>query len=171
MVKLLAYERLLLLLSVILLSCNKNIEEYEKKKLTDTLRIIDSVNAARTVYNDSIRTLNKKDRYRDISGSYRFTHSEIAGSGKVRFTKNGRDEYNVSGKISSGSDFVAIEGKIKAVTMQYLNFEGVIEQKINGKKFRRTAKTSFKDEKKGPYWRLQDKKGGEGFVEYIDIHF
>lgn len=81
--KLLAYERLLLLLSVILLSCNKNIEEYEKKKLTDTVRIIDSVNAARTVYNDSIRTLNKKDRYSDISGRHRFTHSEVEGSGNA----------------------------------------------------------------------------------------
>ncbi len=55
--------------------------------------------------------------------------------------------------------------------MQNLNFEGVIKQKINGTAFRRTSKTSFKNEKKGPYWRLQNKKGGEGFVEYIDIHF
>ncbi len=164
-------KKLVLLLSVLLLSCNKNIEEYERKKLADTLRVIDSINAARTVYNDSIRTLNGRDRYRDISGSHRFTHSEIAGSGKVHFTKNGRDEYKVSGKLTSGNDFVEIDGNIKAVTMQYLNFEGVIDQKINGKKFRRTAKTSFKDEKKGPFWRLQDKMDERGFVEYVDIYF
>lgn len=164
-------KKLILLLSLSLISCNKNIEKYEQKKLANTLRVIDSINAARTVYNDSIRALNSQNRYRDLTGRHRFTHSEIPASGTVRFTKNGRDQYKVSGKASSGNDFVEINGDLKVVTMQYLNFEGVINQKINGTAFRRTSKTSFKDEKKGPYWRLQNKKGGEGFVEYIDIHF
>lgn len=164
-------KRMVLLLCVTLLSCNENIEKYEQKKLADTLRVIDSINAARTVYNDSIRTLNSKNRYRDLSGYHRFTHSDIPASGKIIFTKNGRDEYNVSGKISSGNDFVEINGDVKVVTLQYLNFNGVIDQKVNGKKFRRTAKTSFKDEKKGPFWRLQDKVDGQGFLEYVDIHF
>lgn len=164
-------KRMVLLLCVTLLSCNENIEKYEQKKLADTLRVIDSINAARTVYNDSIRTLNSKNRYRDLSGNHRFTHSDIPTSGEIIFTKNGRDEYNVSGKISSGNDFVEINGDVKVVTLQYLNFNGVIDQKVNGKKFRRTAKTSFKDEKKGPFWRLQDKVDGQGFLEYVDIHF
>lgn len=164
-------KKLILLLSLSLISCNKNIEKYEQKKLADTLRVIDSINAARTIYNDSIRALNSQNRYRDLTGRYRFTHSEIPASGTVHFIKNGRDQYKVSGKASSGNDFVEINGDLKVVTMQYLNFEGVIKQKINGTAFRRTSKTSFKDEKKGPYWRLQNKKGGEGFVEFIDIHF
>lgn len=165
-------KRLLLpFLALALLSCNKNVERYEQKKLADTLRIIDSINAARTVYNDSIRVLNGKNIYRDLSGSHRLTHSEISAPGKVFFTKTARDEYKISGKAASGSDFVEVNGKVELVTEKYLNFEGVIFQKIQGKPYKRSAKTSFKDEKKGSFWRMQNKVNSDGFVDHIDIHF
>ncbi len=154
-----------------LASCNKNAEKYETQRLQDTLRIIDSINASRMAYNDSIRALNNKNIYRDLSGSHKITHSEISGSGTVNFVKTGRDEYEVSGSISSGKNKLQINGNIELVTEKYLNFEGKIKQTINGKSFNRTKKTSFKDEKTGPYWRLQNKIGADGFVEYIDIHF
>ena len=34
-----------------------------------------------------------------------------------------------------------------------------------------TKKTTFFDEGKGNFWRLQDKINGSGFVDYIDIYF
>ena len=52
-----------------------------------------------------------------------------------------------------------------------MNFDGEITQKINGTVFERTAKTTFFDEGKGKFWRLQNKVNGSGFVDYIDIYF
>lgn len=160
------------LLAATALSCGKkSSEEKAQKELADTLRKIDSINAYRAKYNDSIRELNRRNLYRDYSGNHRFKHSEIDAEGSVKFSNTGRDEYELSGSIISGKNSVQISGKAELVTEKYLNFEGKITQKINGKTYERNRKTSFKNEGKGNFWRLQDKVNSDGFVEYIDIYF
>ncbi len=161
-----------ILISLLVVSCGKKQTEVsEKRLLQDTLQKIDSINAHRTKYNDSIRALNSQNRYRDYSGTHQFSHSEINKTGTVKFTKIGRDEYKLSGKISSGINSVEISGVGELVTEKYLNFDGKIIQKIDGTTYVRNKKTSFKDEKKGNFWRLQDKVNSDGFVDYIDIYF
>lgn len=160
----------LFLLLALTFSCKKN-AEHETQKLKDTLRIIDSINAVRTKYNDSIRILNHNNIYKDLSGSHKFTHSEIGKSGNVNFKKIGRDEYEISGNIKLNDNYVEIKGIGELVTEKYLNFDGKIIQKINGTPYERTKKTSFTNEGKGSFWRLQNKVNGDGFVDYIDIHF
>jgi len=91
--------------------------------------------------------------------------------GTTKFEKTGRDEYSVSGKAGSGKNTLTIEGKISRISEKHLNFEGKITQNIQGEKYTRTKKTTFLDEGKGKFWRLQDKVNSSGFVDYIDIYF
>ena len=102
----------------------------------------------------------------------KFSSDEISPfSGTVNFEKTGRDLYHLSGTIKSGKNTLTIDGEIKKVSEKHLNFEGEIIQNIKGVIFKRTKKTTFFDEGKGNFWRLQNKVNGSGFVDYIDIHF
>lgn len=156
-----------------LISCKKTTTS-ENNELKDTLAKIDSINAARTKYNDSIKTLNDKNRFADISGTHALKYLSDDGvslNGGINFNKSGRDSYEVSGNAKSGSNTLKIKGNIKRVSEKHLNFEGEISQNINGSAYKRTKKTTFLDEGKGKFWRLQDKVNGDGFVDYIDISF
>ncbi len=134
---------------------------------------IDSINAARTRYNDSIRVLNETNRFGDLTGKHTFKYtsddSGITMNGTVTLAKSGRDEYTSSGSAKSGKNSVEINGTIKRVSEKHLNFDGTIKQNVNGTPYTRNKKTTFLDEGKGSFWRLQDKVNGNGFVEYIDI--
>ncbi len=156
---------------ITLFSCKKNVETTETK-MADTLAKIDSINAARTKYNDSIKILNDKNRFADLSGTHQlsYTGDNAKFSGTVEMSKTGQDEYDVKGSASSSANRLNLDGKIKRVSAKHLNFEGKISQKIGGSSYTRTRKTTFLDEGKGNYWRLQDKVNGDGFIEYIDIH-
>ncbi len=162
---------LLPLLALALFSCKKNSETADSQ-LNDTLAVIDSINAARTKINDSIRVLNVQNRFEDLSGNHKLTLSSDNSklSGTVTMKNSGRDYYDVEGSAASGANTLKINGKIKRVSEKHLNFEGKISQKINGSSYERTKKTTFLDEGKGSFWRLQDKVNGDGFVDYIDIH-
>lgn len=163
---------LILLSSLLLISCGKSSEEKAAKKKADTLRVIDSINQARTKYNDSIRILNNKNRFGDLSGKHTisFKSDDADFKGNVNFNKIGQDLYDVSGNAKSGNNSLIINGEIKRVSDIHLNFDGKIVQNINGVPFTRSEKTTFRDEKKGAFWRLQNKVNGDGFVEYIDIY-
>lgn len=151
-------------------SCKKN--DYHQIKTDQQLQKTDSINAARTKYNDSIKVLNNANRFADLSGSHRLTYDGDAAefSGDISMEKIGQDEYTVSGKGLSGKNSLSIDGKIKRVSEKHLNFEGKISQKIGSSSFVRTKKTTFLDEGKGNFWRLQDKVNEDGFVDYIDIY-
>ncbi len=154
-----------------LFSCKKNTEATTSTTKT-AQENIDSINAARAKYNDSIKILNERNRFPELSGSHKLTYkgdgADLAGT--VQLTKAGRDEYSVKGNASAASNNLSISGKIKQVSEKHLNFEGEISQKIGGSRYVRTKKTTFLDEGKGNYWRLQDKVNGDRFIEYIDIH-
>ncbi|UOE40535.1 hypothetical protein MTP09_11550 [Chryseobacterium suipulveris] len=161
----------LFLVCIALLSCKKNSESTLTNKV-DSTKIIESINVVRTKYNDSIRILNQKNIFGDLSGSrtLKFSSDEAALSGKINFNKTGRDEYDVNGKAVSGKNKISVIGSIRRVSDKHLNFEGRVAQMINGKKYVRTERTTFLNEGKGKFWRLQDKVNSEGFIEYIDIY-
>lgn len=163
---------ILLSSAIFLFSCSKKESEFSQT-ISDSTKIIESLNLERTKINERIRLKNNKNIFGDLSGqhSLKFSSDESTINGKVNFEKTGRDLYTISGNGKSGLNTLKIEGSIKRVSANHLNFEGKITQKINGKTFTRTKKTTFLNEGKGSFWRLQDKINGSGFVEYIDIYF
>ena len=163
---------ILLSSAIFLFSCSKK-ESGFSQTISDSTKIIESLNLERTKINDSIRLKNNRNIFADLSGTHSLKFSSDEGSinGKINFEKTGRDLYKVSGSGKSGQNIINIEGTINRVSGRHLNFEGKIIQNINGTTFTRTKKTTFLDEGKGNYWRLQDKINGSGFVEYIDIYF
>jgi hypothetical protein len=156
-----------------LISCSKKEENYENIK-TNAAKIADSINASRTKHNDSIKILNAKNQFRDLSGNHIFTHGSFSKKGNAIFKNIGRDLYQVSGGIKMGKNFVKIEGEIKMVSEEYLNFTGKITQSIsendNGKIDIRTKKTSFAKKGNTSYWRLQNRLNNAGFTDNIDIY-
>ena len=163
---------ILLSSAIFLFSCSKK-ESSFSQTISDSTKIIESLNLERTKINDSIRLKNNRNIFADLSGTHslKFSSDEGTINGKINFEKKGRDLYKVSGSGKSGQNIINIEGTINRVSGRHLNFEGKIIQNINGTTFTRTKKTTFLDEGKGSYWRLQDKINGSGFVEYIDIYF
>ncbi len=158
----------LFLLSVI--SCKKP-EEITSPKV-DSVKIIDSINTARTKMNDSIRA---KQGYKDWSGTHSLTHDQINGSGKITFTKTGQDEYKVSGENKSGSNFVKIEGNARMTSPKNLKFDGTITQSIldynNGKVDVRNGKRNFSTKDGGKTFRLYESVNNAGFADKIIIKF
>ncbi len=153
-----------------LFSCKKNTLETSTTEKSN----LDSVNAAITQHNDSIKVLNEQNQFADLSGSHKLNFSNDDGvslNGKTELKKKGRDEYDISGEAKNGNNMLKISGTIKRVSEKHLNFEGEISQKISGKTYKRTKPSTFYDEGKGKFWRLQDKVNSEGFVDYIDIAF
>ena len=163
---------ILLSSAIFLFSCSKK-ESGFSQTISDSTKIIESLNLERTKINERIRLKNNRNIFADLSGTHslKFSSDEGTINGKIKFEKTGRDLYKVSGSGKSEQNIINIEGTINRVSGRHLNFEGKIIQNINGTTFTRTKKTTFLDEGKGNYWRLQDKINGSGFVEYIDIHF
>ena len=163
---------ILLSSAIFLFSCSKK-ESGFSQTISDSTKIIESLNLERAKINERIRLKNNQNIFADLSGTHslKFSSDEGTINGKINFEKTGRDLYKVSGSGKSGQNIINIEGTINRVSGRHLNFEGKIIQNINGKIFTRTKKTTFLDEGKGNYWRLQDKINGSGFVEYIDIYF
>ncbi|KQR93842.1 hypothetical protein ASG01_08255 [Chryseobacterium sp. Leaf180] len=157
----------------LVISCNKK-ETSAVENKTDSTKIVDSINAARTKINDSIKSEN---RFKSLSGNHRFSfqsQNSKAISGMVKFEKIGgeRDNYNIEGSINSGSNSVKIKGFAQAVSDRHINFTGEIIQKISGDKpYTRKGTKTFLSKDGGKTYRLQDMVNGAGFVDYIDIHF
>lgn len=167
-----------LLLLTISFSCSKKSENNNIAQQKDSLKTADSLRIAER--NDSIRTLNSKNRFKDFSGNHRFTYETQAFntiSGTVTFDKieGERDNYNLSGSIQSGENSVSIKGFVQVVSPKHMNFTGEITQKIsvndNGRPYTRKGTKTFMSKNGGKTYRLQDMVNGSGFVDYIDIHF
>ena len=159
-------------LILIAFSCNKTGENNAKD--VDSTKIIDSINAVRMKYNDSIRALNNKNNFGDLSGKHKLTFVSDDGvslTGTVNFTKIMSDGYEVKGQAKSGKNSLIIDGKADRVTKKHINFYGEIKQTINGKTESKNKSNTFRDEGKGKFFRLQQKVNSEGFVDYIDIHY
>ena len=155
------------------ISCTQK-ETVEDPLITAEHRRIESLNVIRTKINDSIALKNSKNKFQNLAGKHQLSFSNdenLPFYGGIFFKANGGDKYEVEGSATSGKNSLKIEGKIRRVSEKHLNFEGEITQNINGKIYKRTGKTTFFDENKGNFWRLQNKINGEGFVDYIDIHF
>lgn len=165
---------ILLLLPFLLFSCNKTAKTSDQI-VKDSLKVIDSINISRNKYNDSIKILNLKSHFRDLSGSHKLTHSSIGNSGNVQLKNIGRDLYEISGGAKSGKNYIKIEGELKMVSEEFMNFNGTITQSIqendNGKVDVRSKKTTFAKKGSAKYWRLQNMINQSGFVDYIDIYF
>jgi len=166
------------LIVAVVVSCSKK-EASSHIGKTDSEKV-DSINAARTRYNDSIKILNSSNRFKDFSGSHRLSY-ESEGynkmSGTVNFDKitGERDSYHISGNIQAGKNSLKMNGSVKIVSPKHMNFTGEITQKIsdndNGKPYIRKGKKTFMSKDGGKTYRLQDMVNGSGFVDYIDIHF
>ena len=70
----------LILLAFAIIACNKNGENNAKK--IDSTKIIDSMNVVIKKHNDSIRALNSKNNFDDLSGSHQLTFTNDEGKGK-----------------------------------------------------------------------------------------
>lgn len=155
-----------------IITCNKTGENNSKK--IDSTKIIDSMNVIIKKHNDSIKALNSKNYFDDLSGSHQLTFTNDEGytfSGKVNFTKIMSDGYEVKGNAKSGNNFLIIDGKADRVSKKHINFYGNISQKINGVSHTKKKSNTFTNEGKGNFYRLQEKINSEGFIDYIDIHF
>lgn len=162
----------LLLFSFFIISCSSESPK-QKVDLAEQQRI-DSINAQRQKWNDSIAIRNQQNIFKDESGTHRLNFSSLdvaPFSGSITFKKTYRDTYSVSGRATSGKNTVSVKGEIIKVSDKHLNFEGEIKQKINGKTFVRNKKTTFFDEGKGNFYRLQNKVNSNGFIDYLDICF
>lgn len=165
---------IILILSILaVFSCTKN-DNQPSAVISDEARRIDSINVQRKKWNDSITIKNQQNVFRNEAGTHRlkFSSDEVSALyGTIVFEQKGRDFYEVSGNAKSGQNSLKVSGNIKKVTEKHLNFEGEISQKINGNSFKRAKNTTFLDEGKGSFWRLQNKINADGFVDYIDIYF
>ena len=163
-----------LIISVLsILSCSKK-EIDNSTVISAENKKIESINVEREKLNERIAIKNQQNVLKDLSGKHqlKFTSDETSAfTGSVNFENKGRDLYEISGNAKSGKNTLEIKGKIKKVTEKHLNFDGEITQKINGTLYKRTNKTTFFDEGKGNFWRLQNKINSSGFVDYIDIYF
>jgi uncharacterized protein YjbJ (UPF0337 family) len=158
-------------LTFALIACNKTAEN--SSKLIDSTKIIDSMNAVIQKHNDSVKSLNNKNSYSDLSGAHKlsFTNDDgLSFSGSVRFTKIMSDGYEVKGNAKSGNNSLTIDGKADRVSAKHINFYGKITQTINGKTESKKQSNTFRDEGKGNFFRLQEKVNQDGFVDYIDIY-
>ncbi|QOW11606.1 hypothetical protein Q73A0000_15100 [Kaistella flava (ex Peng et al. 2021)] len=164
---------ILIISAILLLSCSKK-ETENINVISAEAKKIESINVERQKLNDSIAIRNQQNIFKDLSGKHqlKFASDETSSfSGTAIFEKIGRDLYTLSGNAKSGNNSLEIQGTVKKVSEKHLNFEGIISQKINGTVYKRTKKTTFFDEGKGKFWRLQNKINGSGFVDYIDIYF
>lgn len=164
---------ILLISGILIISCSKKENQHAAAQTAEEKRI-DSINEYRQKRNDSITIKNAKNQFRDLSGDHTFTHSSISNKGSVNFKNIGRDLYEVSGNVKSGKNYAKIEGEIKMVSEEFLNFTGKITQSLqendNGKIDVRTKKTSFAKKGNQKYWRLQNRVNNAGFTDNIDIY-
>ncbi len=109
----------LLILPFILFSCKKTNDTTHPVQ-TDRAKTIDSINIARTKYNDSIKILNSKNHFRDLSGTHQLEHSSIGKSGEIQLKNVGRDLYEISGGAKSGKNYIKIEGELKMVSEEFI---------------------------------------------------
>ena len=166
-------QAILLISLLALISCSKK-ESNQSTAPSPEAKRIESINVVRKNRNDSITVINKQNIFKDLSGTHRihFSSDEISGFfGTATFEKIDRDLYTMSGNAKSEKNSLKIKGTVKKVSEKHLNFDGEITQKINGVIYKRTKKTTFFDEGKGKFWRLQNKINSSGFVDYIDIYF
>ena len=162
----------LILLAFAIIACNKNGENHAKK--IDSTKIIDSMNVVIKKHNNSIRALNSKNNFDDLSGAHKLTFTNDEGlscSGTITCSKIMSDGYEVKGQAKSGKNSLIIDGKADRVSKKHINFYGEIKQTINGKTESKNKSNTFRDEGKGKFFRLQQKVNSEGFVDYIDIHY
>lgn len=165
---------ILIIAGIITFSCSK-----KETSSVDT-KNVDSINTERTKRNDSVKALNSKNRFKDFSGSHKFTYKNDSSpqySGSVNFTKieGERDNYTLSGDIKSGKNTVTLKGFVQVISPKSMNFTGEITQSIsdndNGKPYTRKGTKTFMSKDGGKTYRLQDMINGSGFIDYIDIHF
>lgn len=153
---------------VLINSCNKSADNAVSK--VDSTKIIDSINLARTKINDSILASRS---FKNLEGTHSLTHDMLKGSGKVTFKKIGQDEYEVSGKQTSGKDFLSIDGTAKMTSPKNLKFEGNIKQSIsdndNGKLDVRSGKRNFSTKDGGKTFKLHESVNSAGFADQIII--
>lgn len=164
---------ILLTAGLSIISCSQKETENTATTSAENKKI-ESLNIERQKLNDSIAIRNQQNILKDISGPHqlKFSSDETSVfSGTVNFENKGRDLYEISGAAKSGNNSVELKGTVKKVTEKHLNFDGEITQKINGTFYKRTKKTTFSDEGKGNFWRLQNKINPSGFVDYVDIYF
>ena len=163
-----------LIISVLsILSCSKK-EIDNSTVISAENKKIESINVEREKLNERIAIKNQQNVLKDLSGKHqlKFSSDETSAfTGSVNFENKGRDLYDISGNAKSGKNTLEIKGTIKKVTEKHLNFDGEITQKINGTLYKRTKETTFFNEQKGNFWRLQNKINSSGFVDYIDIYF
>ncbi|MCB1177880.1 MAG: hypothetical protein KDK36_09905 [Leptospiraceae bacterium] len=98
--------------------------------------------------------------------------------GKILFEEISINSYKVSGEKRSknNEDFLKIDGTIKVIKPNILEFNGTIQTKIfhiyEGKVCSREGKQSFIAYGKRKYWRMKNKINcDERTTDYIDIYF
>lgn len=157
---------------LVLFSCKKNATQTNAK--IDSAKAADSIDRIHTKYNDSIKNLNSKNQFPDISGVHHISHNMIRDLGDINFKRISGDQYEVSGNLKSGENSLNIKGNLEVLSDKYMNFTGTITQSIseynNGKTFLRKGTMTFK-KKNNETWELQNKINASNFVDYINIKF
>ena len=100
---------ILLFSAIFLFSCSKK-ESGFSQTISDSTKIIESLNLERTKINDSIRLKNNRNIFADLSGTHslKFSSDEGTINGKINFEKTGRDLYKVSGSGKSEQNIINI---------------------------------------------------------------
>jgi hypothetical protein len=181
---------LLLLISAALASCNNDSRNVGEQRLrNENLQLrqqVDSLKdlisrSSRRMEGDTVLTL-PEDKPVNNKGGFAGKHSltlqwigwDKPGSVSIVPAENGW--YTISGKQANNENYLKINGRIKPLTENELEFEGEIESRVlslnNGEPCLKTGKRSFKATGDRQYWRLQDMNNCDGAtVDYIDIYF
>jgi hypothetical protein len=154
-------------------------ENFQLRQQVDSLKGL--ISKSEKVEGDTVLLLPEesgKNSKGGFAGKHNLTLQWIGwdnpGSVTIAPAENGW--YTISGQQVKGENYLKINGRIKPVNPQELEFDGEVETRIsninNGEPCLKTGKKAFKATGDHQYWRLQDMTNCQGrIVDYIDIYF
>lgn len=154
-------------------------ENFQLRQQVDSLK--DLLSKSQKVEADTIQLLpveSSKNAKDGFAGKHKLTLQWISwdNPGSVTIVPAENGWYTISGQQTNGDNYLKINGRIKPVNPQELEFDGEVETRVssinNGEPCLKTGKKVFKATGDRKYWRLQDMTNCEGTtVDYIDIYF
>jgi hypothetical protein len=155
-------------------------ENFDLRKDNDSLKAIIE-KAQRTYEGDTIQKLPEAQPIKStptFEGKHELTLQWISWEkpGSVIIAALDDGMYTIKGNQTNNDIYLKIDGKIKPLTDQELEFDGKIEHNAHsiadGKPCVRTGKQLFKATGTRKYWRLQNMLSCDGeTTDYVDIYF
>lgn len=155
-------------------------ENFELRKENDSLKSL-IAKSSRTFEGDTIQKLPEQvpqSSNPTFLGKHALTLQWIGWDkpGSVTITADNDGWYSINGtQIGGNGNYLKINGQIKPLNNQELEFEGKIETRVDhinaGEPCIRTGKKLFKATGMRKYWRLQDMISCDGTTtDYVDIY-